>query len=269
MAGPMVMLGTLIAFFPARGVGMAFDAAVILWITLTYIVAGTVKGIVGSGLPTIALGVLSTVVGLHAAMALMLVPTLLTNVWQALAGGHLRRVSARIWPFLLVATAAVWLGAAALTRVNVSWLTRLLGFLLAGYGVVGLLSPPFAISRDKERSIGLVAGFFNGMFGGMTGSFSVPGVPYLQAIGLPRDQLVQALGILFTLGTGSLALALGREQLLSVKLGLASALALLPALAGMVIGQHLRRLIPEARFRTIFLAAQVVLGGYIVLRTIL
>jgi uncharacterized membrane protein YfcA len=240
------------------------EPTTILWIVLTYIVAGTVKGIVGSGLPTIALGVLTTVIGLHPAMALMLVPTITTNLWQALVGGHLRKVARRIWPFLLPSALTIWIGAQALTRVKVAWLSALLGFLLALYGTYGLLRPPLAIPREKETTIGVAAGVLNGIFGGMTGSFGVPGIPYLQAIGLARDELIQALGLLFSVSSISLALALGGQRLLSLDLGFASALAMIPALIGMAAGQALRKRLPEARFRKIFFASQIALGGYIV-----
>ena len=114
----------------------------------------------------------------------------------------------------------------------------------------------------------MVAGFINGVLGGMTGAFGVPGIPYLQALGLRRDELIQAMGMLFTLSTVSLMLALGGQQLLSAELGVASVAAIAPALVGMAIGQRLRRLLSEARFRTVFFASQIALGGYIVLRSV-
>jgi hypothetical protein len=196
----------------------------------------------------------------------MLAPTIVTNLWQALTGGHIRAVALRIWPFLLASAAAIWIGAEALTRVKVSWLAALLGFLLALYGAFGLLRPPLAIPQRQQMPIGIVAGLLSGVLGGMTGSLGVPGIPYLQAIGLPRDQLIQALGMLFSVSSISLALALGGQRLLGVDLGLASALATIPALIGMAIGQKLRQLLPEQRFRKIFFASQVALGGYIILR---
>ncbi|MPZ55905.1 MAG: TSUP family transporter [Rhizobiales bacterium] len=247
---------------------MLSDPHIVTWIILTFLLAGTVKGVVGSGLPTVSLGVLTAVIGLHPAMALMLAPTIVTNVWQALVGGHFRTVLVRAWPFFLVATASIWLGAMALTRVNVSVLSALLGLLLAVYGALGLFARPMTVTKAAETWAGLVAGFFNGAFGGMTGAFAFPGVPYLQALGLTRDQLIQAMGMLFTTSTVALALALSGQKLLSVDIGLASVLAILPALAGMVLGQQLRRRLSEARFRRVFFSAQIALGGYIVLRAV-
>jgi uncharacterized membrane protein YfcA len=245
---------------------MLSDPYIIVWVTLTFLFGGVVKGVIGLGLPSWSVGLLTAAVGLHPAMAIMLVPTIVTNIWQALAGGHFHTVLIRVWPFLLTATGTIWLGAAALTRVHVGLLSALLGLLLAAYGLFGLLRPSLALAKDSETWVGLISGCFNGVFGGMTGSFAVPGVPYLQAIGLSRDELIQAMGILFTVSTAALALALGGQNLLTFELGLVSTLAVLPALAGMVIGQYLRRLLSEAHFRKLFLSALIVLGGYIVLR---
>ncbi len=44
---------------------------------------------------------------------------------------------------------------------------------------------------------------------GMTGSFVVPGVPYLQALALPRDALIQAMGILFGSGRAAVSRHIG------------------------------------------------------------
>jgi len=245
---------------------MLSDPQLIAWVTFTFLIGGAVKGVIGMGLPTWSIGMLTTVIGLHPAMAMMLVPTIVTNIWQALVGGHFRAVVRRVWPFLLTATGSILIGATALTRIDVAWLSALLGFLLAAYGLLGLLHPALSLVGHSETWVGVVAGCINGFFGGMTGAFAVPGVPYLQALGLQRDQLIQAMGILFTLSTAALAVGLGGQKLLTVDLGLASGFAVIPALVGMALGQTLRRRIPEALFRKLFLSALIVLGGYIVLR---
>ncbi len=98
----------------------------------------------------------------------------------------------------------------------------------------------------------------------MTGSFVVPGVLYLQALGLTRDMLIQAMGLLFTASTIALAVALGGNDLLSLDLGTWSAAALLPAILGMWIGQRVRRVLSEPLFRRVFFTALLLLGGYII-----
>ena len=102
----------------------------------------------------------------------------------------------------------------------------------------------------------------------MTGSFVVPGVLFLQAMGLPRDMLIQAMGILFTASTLALAVALQGNGLLTIELGTVSSAALLPAIIGMVIGQRIRQRLSEEIFRKVFFVALLVLGAYIIVRAL-
>jgi uncharacterized protein len=263
LATPDYMLPAIRTTMPA---GMT-DPLTILLIAATFLVAGGVKGIIGLGLPTISLAVLTAGLGLQPAMAMMLAPSFVTNVWQAVVGGNARAIVARIWPFLTMATVTVWFGAGVLTRVDVSLLSALLGVLLIAYAVVGIGGMKFSIPADRERWAGPVIGAINGVFTGMTGSFAVPGIPYLQALGLPRDMLVQAMGMLFTASTVALALSLGGKNLLTAELGVVSAAAVIPACIGMVIGRRARRNIPEAAFRRVFYLALIVLGGVIIFRS--
>ncbi len=235
----------------------------------TFLLAGAVKGVIGLGLPTVSLGLLTATLDLTTAMALLIVPSFVTNLWQAVIGGNSRAILLRIWPFLVMATATVWLGATALTRLDLSLLSGLLGGLLVTYSTLNLSGVRLAISAQREVWVGPLFGTANGILTGMTGSFVVPGVMFLQAIGLSRDMLVQAMGILFTASTVALALALQGNSILTTQLSLVSAAAVIPAAAGMVIGLRIRRRLSEKRFRQIFFIAILVLGAYIIAKAAL
>ena len=245
------------------------ELSIVLAITLAFVIAGLVKGVLGLGLPTVSLALLTVVLGLPEAMALLLVPSFVTNLWQALVGGQALPLLMRLWPFFLLATATVWLGGLALTRVDLALLSALLGLLLVVYAGLNLTGFRPNLSRRQEAWLGPLLGMANGVLTGMTGSFVVPGVLYLQAIGLARDRLIQAMGILFTLSTLALALALGGNGLLTAHLGGLSAAAVLPALLGMVLGQRLRQNLSEDRFRRVFFIALLLLGGYIIASALL
>jgi hypothetical protein len=73
-----------------------------------FLLAGTVKGVIGLGLPTVSLGLLTVALDLPTAMALLVVPSFVTNLWQATSGGNGAVILLRIWPFLLMATTTVW-----------------------------------------------------------------------------------------------------------------------------------------------------------------
>ncbi len=241
-----------------------FDAAILFTVAATFLVAGAVKGVIGLGLPTISLAVLTVALGLPEAMNLLLVPSFATNLWQAIVGGHCQAVLRRLWPFLLMAAAAVWVGAEALTRVELGLLSALLGLLLVVYAMVSLGGFRVALSAPQEVWAGPLAGAVNGVLTGMTGSFVVPGVLYLQAIGMPRDMLIQAMGMLFTVSTLALGFALHGNGFLTAELGTLSAAALVPAIAGMVVGQRIRQRLSERWFRRAFFVALLALGVYII-----
>lgn len=239
------------------------EPATIAGICATFLLAGFVKGVVGLGLPTVSLALLAATLGLPQAMALLLVPSFATNLWQALSGGKAFAILRRDWLFFLLATVTVGIGALALTRLDPAILTGLLGVLLVVYAAINLAGVKVAIPIAHQSWLGPVFGAANGVLTGMTGSFVVPGVMYLQAVGMSRDTLVQAMGILFTLSTLALAVALGGNGLLDAQLGMMSAVALVPAIAGMMIGARVRGRLSEARFRTVLFVALLAMGVHL------
>ncbi|MEO1191328.1 MAG: sulfite exporter TauE/SafE family protein [Pseudomonadota bacterium] len=235
-------------------------------VAAVFLLAGAVKGLVGFGLPTVSLALLTASLGLEAALALLLVPSLVTNLWQAVDGGAVGALARRLWRFLLPATLAIPLGGLLLAALSPALVTAVLGLLLIVYAGLGLAKLALQINARRDLWAGPVAGLANGVLTGMTGSFVVPGLLYLQALGLPRDRLVQAMGLLFTLSTLGLAVSLGGLGLLDAELGLLSALAVLPALIGMRLGAAWRRRISETAFRRVFFLALLPLGAALIVK---
>ena len=242
------------------------DFNFIALVLVVFLVAGSVKGVVGLGLPTVSLAILATFVGVKEAIVLMLVPSFVANVWQALAGGELVNILKRTWTLLAAAAAATFVGADILADADAGVLRTMLGMLLAIYAVYSLAAPQIPEPGRHEGWLSPVVGAFAGLFTGLTGTFVIPGVLYLQALRLPRDTLIQAMGLAFTLATVSLAAALGVQGLVPADLGLISAAAVLPALIGMVIGQRIRRRIPEETFRQVFFVALGLVGVFLAAR---
>ncbi len=246
-----------------------FDVFSTTVIAATFLLAGTVKGVIGLGLPTVSLGLLVAVFDLITAMALLIVPSFVTNLWQAVIGDNGREILLRIWPFLLTATITVWLGAVALTRVDQRLLSGLLGALLVAYSALNLAGIRLTISKQRETWAGPLLGTINGILTGMTGSFVVPGVMFLQAISLSKDKLVQAMGMLFTVSTVALALALQSNHLMTSSLSGVSVAAVIPAATGMMIGKHIRQMLSESSFRQLFFIAILLLGLFIMTKAVM
>ena len=235
--------------------------------TIAFLLAGFIKGVLGFGFPIIALVVLTLSVGLLDALAIIVVPTLVTNVWQAMAGPHLRDVFARMWLYFAVAMSGILVASRFLTLVNVDWLTGLLGGVLFFFAISRLLDFHITVPPGRERPLSVVLGFVNGLLTGFTGSFMVPSVLYMQALGFGKDMLVQAMGAFFALSTAMLAVSLGSNQLLDGQQALASTIALLPSFAGIYVGRWTRDQVDEARFQQLFLYGVLLLGAYIAWRS--
>jgi uncharacterized membrane protein YfcA len=230
------------------------DIATIFIVAGTFLIAGTVKGVLGLGLPLVSIALLTVAIRLPEAMGLLLVPAFVTNFWQAIIGGNGKIILRRIWAFLVSATVTVWIGATALTYVDLEFMSALLGTILVVYSIINLCGYHLTLTQHQETWLGPLAGFANGLFTGMTGSFVVPGVMFLQAIRLPREMLNQAMGILFTLSTVALAFALQSNNFLTIELGTLSSAALLPAAVGMIIGQRIRKKYQSRYFYVCFLS---------------
>jgi hypothetical protein len=190
-------------------------------ITSIFVLAGFVKGVVGLGLPTVAMGLLAVVMTPAQAAALLVVPSFLTNAWQAM-GPELWPLARRLWSMLLGICAGTWAGAGLITAADGAQASAALGAVLALYGVLGLTAVEFPVPGRLEPWLSPVIGMATGIVTAATGVYMIPSAPYLQAIGLEKDRLVQALGLSFTVSTLALAVALARHGAFGVPVAGAS-----------------------------------------------
>jgi uncharacterized membrane protein YfcA len=252
-------MNTLVAFY--QNLGMALSLLVIG----TFLLAGMIKGIIGLGLPTIAMGLLGLAMLPTQAAALLIIPATLTNVWQLTFGGHLHSLIKRLWPMLLAIFIGTAVGTLWLGIEGGSWVVRALGAALLLYALSGLFLPTLHMDASTERWLGPGCGVLTGIITSATGVFVIPAVPYLQALGLNKDELVQALGLSFTVSTLALAAGLLWRGALGGGEMSASLLALIPAVLGMLLGQWLRQRISAVLFKRVFFIGLGLLGGHLLI----
>jgi uncharacterized membrane protein YfcA len=238
--------------------------SLLLAVAATFFVAGIVKGITGMGLPTVAMGILGGLLSPVTAASLLIIPSFTTNVWQLVAGPSFVAVVCRLWPML----AGVFVGTLASTSVLTGGETRLstVGLALTAYAIYTLLAKPCHIDQTHECWLSPMIGLATGLISGATGVFVIPAVPYVQALGFERDDLVQALGLSFTISTIALAAGLALQDAFQLDGVALSSLAVLPALIGMWAGQYMRKAVSPATFKRCFLIALALLGIEMLLR---
>ncbi len=231
-------------------------------------VAGLVKGGLGLGLPPIAMGLLVLAMPPVEAASLLVLPSFLTNVWQAASGPHLLRLLRRLWPVLALSALATLAGIGWLADGAPDLAIGALGLILCAYAAVSLTRPPWRFGARVEPWLGPLSGAFTGVATAGTGVSAMPIVPYLQAIGLGKDELIQAMGLSFTVSALALGLNLAMSGALSLSLGGPVLVAVAAVLAGVALGARVRRRIKEDSFRRLFLVGLLLLGGYLAMRSI-
>jgi uncharacterized membrane protein YfcA len=246
------------------------DVSSIVVITAcAFLLAGFVKGVIGLGLPTVAVGLLSLVMTPVEAATLLIVPSFVTNVWQLAAGPRLAPLLRRLWPMLVGVCAGTWLGAWLLTGDITARATTVLGIALVLYAGMGLASIRLSVPARAEGWLAPMVGAATGAISIATGVFVIPLVPYLQALDLDKEDLVQAMGLAFTVSTLALAAGLAHKGIFQASTAGTSFLALAPALVGMLLGQWLRTRVRSEIFRFCFFVGLLLLGAHLALRSVI
>ena len=228
-----------------------------------FLLAGFVKGVMGLGLPTVSMGLLALIVAPAEAAALLVVPSIATNVWQAVAGPGLGRLLRRLWPMMVCVCLGTWAGAGLLTGTNAHLVSAALGTCLVLYALLGLSARRWSVRASSQPWLSPPVGLAAGLVTAATGTFVIPGLLYLQALGLEKEDFVQALGIYFLVSTFALAGNLLHAGVLSPSVAATSLVALLPAVAGMGLGQLARLRLSEDLFRLVFFVGMLMLGAYL------
>jgi uncharacterized membrane protein YfcA len=232
----------------------------------TFFVAGMVKGVTGMGLPTVAMGVLGALISPLVAASLLIVPSFVTNAWQLLAGQSFGILASRFFLLVIAVVIGTFAGSYFLAADDTRPTNAALGAALIVYAGHALFARQLHVPARFEPLLSPLVGGVTGLLTGATGVFVVPAVPYLQSLGLEKEELVQALGLSFTVSTVALAAALAWHGAFRIDNLALSALAIVPALAGMWAGQIIRNRVSPATFRRWFLICLLVLGAEMVMK---
>ena len=247
-------------------VGMSNPIIYLVVVAAAFLLAGLVKGVTGLALPTVGVGLLSLAMPPAHAAALVVVPALITNLWQMMTGPGLWGLVRRLWPMQLGICLGTWASASLMAGSETAFASVVLGIALIAYAVFGLMNVRVPdVPARAEWWLGAFVGGATGFISAATGVFVIPAVPYLQALGFEREEFMQALGLSFTVAAIALAGSLVSAGTLNLGTGLYSLLALVPALAGMIVGQHLLRVMRPETFRRWFFSGLAVLGAHLVI----
>jgi len=232
----------------------------VLVIAGAFIVAGIAKGAIGMGMPPIAIGLMSFAVPLESAIAIMIVPTMVTNIWQAIYGGGFRPLMRRFGTMAVTAMVGILAVGYLLSDLGSPGTAGWVGVLLVLYSLIALTPYRPRVPRRAEPWANPLIGLASGAVAGSTGVAAVPFLPYMQSLDMDRHELVQALGIMFVFITGMLAVSLALHGAYHLTTSVAGIAALAPTMVGVWLGQHARRRLSAETFRRIFIFGMLGVG---------
>jgi hypothetical protein len=244
---------------------MLFDPSSTDWLVVAiavgaFLAAGTVKGVLGVGLPMIAVPLIASATSPAQAIALASVPVVVSNAWQAFHGGHTGACIRRFWPMLTAVVIGALIGVQILATFDQQIVSGLLGVVLVVFTSLQALPRTLVLGPGGERWLGPPLGFLGGVLGGMSSLFGPLLILYLVALRLPKDVFVAAVALLFFVGSLPLFLGLVAHGILNPHQILLSALSALPVIAGLVIGRRLRTRVSQPLFEKALVVVLIVIG---------
>lgn len=221
---------------------------------------GLVKGMIGVGLPMLALPLLSTAVSLRDTIAILYVSVLLTNIWQAFRGGFFVQAFKRFWPMMLSVIVGAWFGSKTLVAIDPMWLTGIVGATVAFFSSINLFNPKLTVPEKHETWLSVAIGLTGGFFGGLTLFIGPAIIMFLVALQVKKEEFIGTIGLVYLLGVVPTGIFYVIDGTFRAEHIVPALLAAIPVVLGMFIGQYVRHHINEAVFRKVLLVALILIG---------
>lgn len=237
-----------------------------LIIFIAFFLGGVLKGMLGIGLPLMVISVLGIFLSPTLIVALLVVPIVMSNFWQAFRHGFPEGGIKRLLPMSLVFVIFTSIGAMMLTNIEQGLLFISLGTIVAGFSLLNLLGLKLVVPTRHEVWAGPFTGVVAGLMNGISTVNGPPLIMYLVGIQLEKDDFVKAYGLVALFGSLPLALSYIAVGIFGLQEFLISSLAMVPAFLGLWTGQVVRGHINQDLFRKVLLITLVLLGGNLIRR---
>jgi uncharacterized membrane protein YfcA len=243
-----------------------------LWLLLAIagalIVAGMVKGTIGVGMPIVAFPLLASLIDVRAAVMMLTVPLILSNIPQALEGGASGACLGSLLPILCGMVPGILLGSAILMHVGVPVAVTFAGLAVVATALLMIAAPALHISERVRLPAGVSAGFFGGMLGGIAAMPGPPVFTYLLARGSRGHAFTKQASMFLVLSAALMGLTLAASRRFDLTDLALSTLALAPVGIGMLAGQKLRDALPADTFKKLVLGIVLLAGVQLLYRGI-
>ena len=244
------------------------DLMVVAMATIGFFLGGLLKGVVGMGLPLVAIPIVAIAMPVAQAIPLMLAPGYVMNLIQVRQTWHARTSLLPWWPALLGIAIGIVVGVQIATSAPEDLVRGVLGGLVIVFVLMGFahieLPPRFA----NNRAVGFGMGGLTGLSGGLTGGFGATLAMYLLACRLEKDRFVWLIGVMMFLGVIVLTASLVAAGSFKADQLAATLAVLAPSWLGLTVGGHVRKKVSQRVFRNTAMIALLIMGVSLVVSAV-
>ncbi len=237
---------------------------IILACAAALMLAGTVKGVLALGLPLVGLPLLTLFLDVPGAVAVLMIPLVLSNLIQAVEGEGTIVLLKRFWALILCLIIGSFLGTNMVTWIEPRLLLLIVGVLIFALSTASILQPHVTVPARYEWWLGPMIGFIAGVIGGMSTLFGSLLAIYVVGLRLPRDAFVKAISLLYLIAALALTIFGTAQGLTSPKQLVVSTLAMIPVYIGMLIGRRIRPWVDPEKFRLAVLGVVWLTGANLI-----
>ena len=230
----------------------AYPLIILTYIFFVYVLCGVIKGSIGFGMPTVSISLLSFILDVKIIIALILIPTLVVNIYQLSRGGNFKKIISETKYFLIFSTLFIFPGAYLLTIINSNIIILFIAIILLINSALFLFKINFKLPFYNKPITQIFVGAVNGVIIGMTSIYTMPLIFLLQSLNYNKNTTIQFLGIAFFLYPLGQIISFSNFDLLSSEIFLNSLIILIPIFFGLFIGQKIRYQISETLFQKSF-----------------
>ena len=239
-------------FFPSN------NPSILTFMLATFFLSGIVKGFLGIGLPAAAMALLTLILEPTHAIALLVLPILITNLSQFFRSNHRMESFQNYWPMGMTILISIFITSLFMASYPSELLTISIGTAMVVYALNGLVGLKLKIKNGKFLQI--IFGMISGILGGLSSIWSPPVAMYLIARGIDKERFISASGFLFLVGAAPFAIGLYIGKVLTLQIITQSTFGLLFVLLGFYFGEGLRKRITQNWFEKALLIAFCIMG---------
>ena len=241
----------------------------VVYILSAYFLGGITQGILGVGLITVVISLLSFVIDVKETIALVIIPTIITSFFQMINGNNLKDIIKDTRYFLVFSTLIIVPGVFLLKVLESDLILIFIAILLFMNSSLSLSNRVVAIPNHQNSIIQVSAGSLNGFIIGLTSIYTMPFVFLLQSLKYNKEKTVQFMGLAFLLYSSMQFISLSYSKLISINTIVPSLIVTLPVIIGFLLGKKIRSFISEKLFKKLFYLMLLVMSGIILINAFL